>query len=138
MSKRLNTVRPLADGSGDASAQAGETCLRRNVSRTLVWGMSASASLIILGWILAAIQGTTGYPPGEYPRSADAIARGLASLKPGAVQAFGFLLLIGTPLARVAVSSAMYFRMRERALGWMSVAVLLVLAGGLLLGQLAE
>ena len=74
------------------------------ISRVLQLGVTAAAVVIAFGLILLTIHGHSGYPHQGYPRTLGGVAAGLASGKPYAWIAVGLLLLILTPMLRVAVS----------------------------------
>jgi uncharacterized membrane protein len=74
-------------------------------------------------------------PAGAFPRTADWILGGLLRLDGGAVIVAGLLLLIATPVLRVAVSIVSFSKERDRAFVVITSAVLGLLLLSLVLGR---
>ena len=74
-------------------------------------------------------------PGADGLRRVSGIVRGALGGDSRAVMQLGVLVMIATPIARVAVSVAHFARERDRTFAWLTGAVLAMLAGGLLLGR---
>ena len=74
------------------------------IIRTLRIGVAISAALILLGLTLFLSGGQSGYPGESYPTQVAEIISGALALKPFAVISLGLVLLIMTPIMRVAAS----------------------------------
>ncbi|HBT48210.1 MAG TPA: DUF1634 domain-containing protein [Peptococcaceae bacterium] len=105
------------------------------ISRSLRWGVIISAGFIVLGlaWIL--ITGSTGYPPGYYPTALSQVLRGALEGKPLAVVDVGLLILIATPVFRVAASLVAFLVAGDLPYVLISAYVLAMLLLSLLLGR---
>ena len=66
-------------------------------------------------------------PHGAFPVSLAGIATGLGSLDPFSVIALGFLLLLATPVARVALSLFLFAAEKDRMFVYLTAAVLAIL-----------
>lgn len=117
----------------------GSRRLEDALSRGLTAGVMLAAAVMLSGVVLAAFRGggnvthLTTYTPGEEGvRSFTAIARGAAGLDPQSVMQFGVVLLILTPVARVALSMIVFARGGDRLYVALSLTVLLMLLAGFL------
>ncbi len=118
----------------------------RAISRILRIGVSASLVAISAGTLLAFVR-AGGYgkepadlarligPAGAFPRTAAWILGGALRLDGRAVIVTGLLLLIATPVLRVAVSIVSFARERDRAFVVITSAVLGLLLLSLVLGR---
>lgn len=98
----------------------------------LNWGVFLSAAVILLGFALL-----LAHPAGPGPTgltSVDAIWSGLRSGNPNAIIMAGLLLLLATPIVRVAAAAAAFTVRRERWHVWISVGVLLILLVSIVTG----
>lgn len=66
-------------------------------------------------------------PHGNFPVSLSSIASGLASFDPLSIIALGFLVLLATPVARVALSLFLFAAERDRKFVYLTGAVLVIL-----------
>jgi uncharacterized membrane protein len=66
-------------------------------------------------------------PHGNFPVSLPSIASGLASLNPSSIIALGFLVLLATPVARVALSLFLFAAEKDRMYVYLTAAVLAIL-----------
>ncbi len=122
------------------------------ISRVLRAGVIASATVVGLGLALFLITGSTGYtalgtpPPGvaeltrfgvtgAFPTSIGGALRGVIALKPFAFIQLGLLLLIVTPVIRVAASVVAFAAEKDRAYVIITLFVLVVLLVSFALGQ---
>ncbi len=74
------------------------------IIRTLRIGVAVSAALILLGLTLFLVSGQSGYPGESYPSKVAEIISGALAIKPFAIISLGLVLLITTPIMRVAAS----------------------------------
>lgn len=105
------------------------------VSRWLRIGVIISAIVIIFGLVLLFIQGSGGYPEDTYPTSLPDIFRGTLAFKPYAVITSGLILLILTPVLRVAVSIWVFMREGDKLYVGITSIVLVILIVSFLLGN---
>jgi uncharacterized membrane protein len=116
------------------------------ISRVLRVGVTASLILISAGTLLSFLQGG-GYggehaevarltgARGAFPRNAAWLFGGLLHADGQAVIVLGLILLIATPVVRVAVSAAAFARQRDRAYVAITLVVLALLGVSLVLGK---
>lgn len=100
--------------------------LIRWIARVLRWGSYLSAALLLLGlvWMLLA----SDLPPQVGPpMPLGFLASQLAEGNPYAVLQFALLLLLATPLLRVAVAGISFWVKGERHRSLLSLAVLAVI-----------
>ncbi|GIP29851.1 membrane protein [Paenibacillus sp. J23TS9] len=105
------------------------------VSRWLRVGVIISAAVIVLGLILLFIQGGSGYPENFYPHTLSDIFSGTAQLKPYAVITTGLILLILTPVLRVAISIWVFVREGDKLYVIITSIVLIILIISFILGK---
>jgi len=74
-------------------------------------------------------------PGAAFPQTLPEMITGLAGLRGQAIMILGLLLLIATPVLRVAVSIAGFFLQRDRMFVVITSAVLALLLGSFLLGK---
>jgi uncharacterized membrane protein len=111
----------------------------------LVTGVAFSAALLGAGLVLLALTGHTGYgaaltpalltPPETvaYPRTIPAVVRGALAARPFAVIALGVLVLIATPVLRVAASVLLFLLERDYLYTAITMVVLIVLLSSIFL-----
>src|SRR5579862_8414181 len=121
------------------------------ISWILRVGVSASAALIALGVLLLFVTRSTGYTGSfdnlsqllqynqnrlaAFPTTPSDVLAGLVQLKPYALIALGLLLLIATPVIRVAASVVIFALERDLAYVFITLVVLLMLLVSFLLGK---
>lgn len=135
--------------------QHGQTRRDVPVEEIIGWilrvGVSASAICILLGVIVLFITHDTGYGAaysnlsqltqyssggqGRFPTAPGDVIAGLAQFKSYALIALGLLLLILTPVIRVAASIVIFLLERDLAYVLITAFVLLVLVVSFLLGK---
>jgi uncharacterized membrane protein len=114
-------------------------------------GVIASATCIALGVVLLFFTQATGYNQplsdltplvqyhsgagGRFPTSPGDVIAGLVHLKPYALIALGLLLLILTPVIRVAASIVIFLLEHDYAYVLITAVVLLILVVSFLLGK---
>jgi uncharacterized membrane protein len=116
------------------------------ISRLLRFGVVTSLSIVGLGLLLMFIhhpsylrsamdlQRLTS-PGAAFPHTLREMMTGLAAMRGQAVVVLGLLLLIATPIMRVAVSVAGFVLQRDRVFVVITSAVLAVLLVSFLLGK---
>lgn len=116
------------------------------ISAILRWGVFISAAVITIGVVLLLVTGNTGGNPlvfapgrllpelGKGPTGPREAMRGLLPPQPYSIIALGLMLLILTPITRVAASTAVFLRDRDAAYVLITCVVLIVLAVSFFLG----
>jgi uncharacterized membrane protein len=112
--------------------------LERAIGTLLQTGVLIAAVIVLAGgiWRLAVSGGATPHyekfrgEPVEF-RSAGAIVAGVASGDPLSVIQFGLLMLIATPIVRVAYATVAFARRRDRIYTVFGLFVLIVLTATL-------
>jgi uncharacterized membrane protein len=117
------------------------------ISYLLRGGVILSAAIILVGVLLFAIRQDTGYAkvlphhlpdllafhqdsgPGLFPTSLDAVVRGAIEGKSYAIICLGMLVLIATPVVRVALSVFFFLAQKD----WLYVGITLFVLAVLLL-----
>lgn len=108
------------------------------ISNVLRGGVLLSATIIALGVILFyARAGASGHTPPDrpFPSSLPAVGHGLAHGDPLAIIALGLLLLLATPVVRVAVSIVAFALEGDRRYVLITSLVLLILLASFVLGK---
>ena len=128
----------LSAAAGQAAgraARAREDRLEVIISRILQLGVLVSAAILVVGVALWALRGDSGYPPPGYPTRLADVARGLAELRPAAVVQAGLLVLLATPVIRVATSVVVFWTQGDRLFTVLTLTVLTLLVLGFALGS---
>lgn len=118
----------MNEDSGLAALHAMETV----ISRVLQVGVLLSMGLIVVGGALWASR-----PPAlgtAYPTTLHALAAGVAAGQPLAVIQLGLVVLLVTPVIRVAASALVFVRDRDTTFTAITLTVLALLLFGLLHG----
>lgn len=104
------------------------------IAATLRWGSYLSAALMAVGlaWVLSTPDVPLQVGPGIPLRL---LAGQLLAGNPYAVMQAGVLLLLLTPLLRIAVAAVSFWMERERLYTLVSLAVLAIILLGLLLSR---
>jgi uncharacterized membrane protein len=110
---------------------------RTLISIVLIVGVAISASLLaiaVAGALLVGWHGSLlGYPPTDTPATDFAgMIDGLAALRPVAIGQAGLLVLIATPVARVAASAGAFALEGDRLYVAITLTVLTILLVSLL------
>ena len=123
------------------------TLMQGVLSKTLLYGVILSTTIIIVGLIYMAAIYSTGYrcdftgaslncllnynaamiPHGDYPNTLASIASGVVALKPFAIIELGVVVLLATPVFRVAASLVLFAIEKDRSFVLITLFVLLVL-----------
>ncbi len=122
------------------------------ISYVLRGGVLLSAAVIFCGYALAAVTRDTGYGPiqphhlpdilafhavsgpGYFPTAPVTVLRAALGGKPYAIIGLGMLLLIATPVVRVALSAVFFVVQRDWLYTGITVFVLAVLLASLIAG----
>jgi uncharacterized membrane protein len=122
------------------------------ISVVLRWGVMLSGLVILIGILAFALTHTTGYAqvpahhlrdllayhqsrgPGYFPTAVHEVLAGALAGKPYAIIAFGVILLIATPVVRVAMSVLFFLAQRDRLYVAITLFVLAVLLASLFTG----
>ncbi|KYH31191.1 DUF1634 domain-containing protein [Neomoorella mulderi] len=105
------------------------------ISQSLRWGVVISAVIIAAGLVLYLLTGDSGYPAGFFPTSPLQALRDVVHFKSFAIIDLGLLLLIATPIFRVAASIIAFIFDRDRPYVLITTYVLAMLILSLLLGK---
>lgn len=107
------------------------------ISNLLKYGLIISTILIIGGVVLVFLQTPAAFPSSlqqvvseNYGKPAldfGVLAKGLASANPGSVVELGLIILLATPVARVAASVVLFAAEKDRAYVAITLFVLIVL-----------
>ena len=136
------TQSSLAHGSV-SDKQIVQTSSVRHITATTViswilqWGVIASSVLIVLGLCLLPTRpgGLEVHRVLTFPRTPADIWSGLLILRPQAIIVVGLLLLIATPVVRVAVSVVAFALEHDRRYVVITLVVLAILILSFLLGK---
>jgi uncharacterized membrane protein len=109
------------------------------IAGLLIVGVVTSAVLMAAGLLLLAVTGRSGYP-GElgldalvnrtseaFPRTIGDIVSGVRDLRPFALIELGVIVLIATPVVRVAASVLLFWHERDRLYAGITLIVLALL-----------
>ena len=132
---------PVPSPTPDAAHAAADRRLARRIARLLRAGVLLSAAVTLVGGVLLLLA-RGGAPadlavfprPTPPPSDLAAIVRGALALEPRALTQLGVVLLVLTPVARVALTFVDFVRRRDRAYVVLSGLALLLLVGGIALG----
>jgi uncharacterized membrane protein len=122
------------------------------ISRLLRFGVTLSSTIILAGVLLMIFTHSTGYSAAgsyhlklilpyhphttaEFPTAVPEVVAGVRALKPFAIVMLGILLLIATPVLRVAVSLVAFILEGDRAYVWITLYVLVVLVVSFAIGR---
>ena len=126
----------------DPSPRVSDHAVEQVVGRLLQLGVLVAALVVFVGAVLLPVQhgGTPvaysvfhGEPDGL--RSIAGIVRGVMSMQSESIVQLGLLLLIATPIARVALTLVAFLIQRDRTYVAVTALVLALLLYGLLFGN---
>jgi uncharacterized membrane protein len=115
------------------------------ISRTLRGGVALSIGLVLLGSILSVLHrpeylsspaelARLSHPGAALPQTVGGVVRGVLALSGRAIIALGLLVLIATPVVRVAVSILAFLEERDRTYVLITSVVFALLILSFLLG----
>ena len=118
------------------------------ISRLLRLGVTVSLVIVVGGTVVSFVHHPDyvsapaelkrlTQPGAAFPHTVAEVANGVAQLRGQAIVAVGLLVLLATPVARVAVSIFAFLYERDRVFVAMTTAVLLLLLLSFLLGRVA-
>jgi uncharacterized membrane protein len=140
------TARRAPGAAPGTEAERRQRRLERLISDVLRFGVVASLILIVIGTILSFVHHPSylssaaeferlSGPEAAFPHTWGAVAAGLGDLQGQAVVALGLMLLIATPILRVALSLAAFAYQKDRAYTLITLAVLSMLLLSFALGR---
>ncbi len=116
------------------------------IATLLLGGVGVSAALLVLGLALFLVTGRSGYgevatvavltgpsAASQYPHSIGSILRGVAELRSFAIVELGIVVLVATPVLRVAASVFLFLAEEDRVFVAVTVAVLVLLLSSIFL-----
>lgn len=123
-----------ADGNVRTRTQEGSQILQMEdfISSVLRWGVLLSAAVIGIGVVMAVLRGISA---SDYPTTMLGVITGVAALNPLSIIDLGLLLLIATPVIRVAMSAAVFFYEKDYHYVLITLFVLAVLLLSFMLGK---
>ncbi len=98
------------------------------ISNTLRGGVLLSATFIVLGLLLLVLRGTNS---STFPHSLPAVVQSVAQGNPRGIIVLGLLLLLFTPVLRVAVSLLTFALVRDWTFVGITTLVLIILVGSI-------
>lgn len=105
------------------------------VSKLLRIGVVLSALVIIMGMLKLSITGDSGYVDNIYPTTITGVIEGLLALKSYAIIQTGLLLLILTPVFRVAVSILVFLKEKDYLYVGITSLVFVILIISFIIGK---
>lgn len=108
--------------------------LDRTVAHLLTIGSYVSIALLVIGVLLMALVGRSPLDPVPHDFDPGALVRDVLAGRPDGPLWLGLVVLLATPSARVAASIVGYLREGDRAMVWVGVAILAVVASGVAVG----
>jgi uncharacterized membrane protein len=108
--------------------------IERSVARLLTVGTYAGVAALAVGVVLMMIEGISPLQPVYPPLDLTTLAVDLLALEPAGWLWLGIIVILATPIARVAVALAGFLTSGERAMAVVSVAILAVIGIGILVG----
>ncbi len=114
------------------------------ISLVLQIGVIASAVLIVIGLVLYFSQARSGdyhqfvRPDYSFPHSFGSIKSGLHRSGGLAYITAGLLVLILTPILRVATSILLFISKKDKPMAYVTISVLIILIGSFLLGYFVK
>jgi len=128
----------LGGGGSPGRSHLSPEAFRTIVSYVLAIGVTVSAAVIALGFLLAIVFGWQTSLNGGTAGPADladfsAMPAGLAALRPSAITQLGLSLLLATPVVRVAASVIGFALEEDRLYVVVTLMVLAILLGSIFL-----
>lgn len=105
------------------------------ISKSLRIGVILSAVTILAGLLMFLVSGNSGYPGNTYPTTIKEIIKGFLQLKSYGVIMTGLLILIATPVLRVAVSVMVFLKEKDYLYVKITGLVLVILLFSFMLGK---
>jgi uncharacterized membrane protein len=144
----MNESRPPASESCTATQEERVRGVELLISHLLRGGVLTSLTIVLAGLLLSFLHHPSYLsspedlrhltrPGAAFPHTPADIAAGLRTLRGQAVVMVGLLVLIATPVLRVAVSILLFFHQRDRDFVWITLVVLTLLLASFALGPFA-
>ena len=105
------------------------------ISKSLQIGVLASAAVMLIGFLMFIITGSSGYAHNAYPTNLLLIFQGLAALKPYAIILTGLFILILTPVFRGGVSIIVFLKEKDYLYVKITAVVFAILIISFFLGK---
>ncbi len=105
------------------------------ISYSLRFGVYLSAFVMALGLILLFVRGSSGYPVDVFPTSIAALWSGIVLFKAAAIITLGLVILIVTPVFRVAASVLLFLVEKDHLYTMITLFVLAILIISFLIGK---
>lgn len=105
------------------------------ISLSLRIGVIISSVIIALGLLLFSLSGYAGFPEGDFPKTFRQVWTGLLHFNPLAIITAGILILLVTPIFRVAASLVTFFLQKDYQYTLIAGYVLFMLLLSLFLGK---
>jgi uncharacterized membrane protein len=106
------------------------------VARLLAVGTYVSLALLTAGVVLMVAVGRSPLDPPAHGFDPGALVADVLAGRPDGALWLGLVVLLATPSTRVAASIVGYIRAGERPMAWVGLAILAVVAGGVVIGVL--
>lgn len=119
-----------------ARRSTGADAIDRTVARLLTVGTYVSVALLVVGVLLMVVVGRSPLDAPPHDFDPGALVGDILAGRPDGVLWLGLVVLLATPAARVAASVVGYVRNGERAMAGVGLAILAVVAGGVVVGVL--
>ncbi len=126
-----------SDGGGRREELGVPPYLRGSVTRVIRSGLLVGAVLTAIGAVGLLVEGNGLGSASSAAPVPGGLLGGLAHLAPTAFVLLGVIVLVATPLARVALSTALFAAAGNRPFTWLTLGVLSLLAITVLVGVLA-
>ena len=108
--------------------------LDRTIARLLTIGSYVSIALLVVGVLLMVIVGRSPLDPIPHDFDPGTLVGDILAGRPDGPLWLGLVVLLATPSARVAASVVGYRRSGDRAMAWVGLAILAVVASGVVIG----
>lgn len=105
------------------------------ISWTLRIGVYLASGVVVLGLVLDFLMGSAVSKPGAFPTTVAEVWAGLSRGNPVAVISLGLLLLIVTPVFRVAASVLLFLLEQDYLYTLITLLVLVILLSSFFLGK---
>ncbi|SHK77636.1 Uncharacterized membrane protein [Clostridium cavendishii DSM 21758] len=105
------------------------------ISKALRVGVLISAIFIIIGLSMFLITGNSGYEGDYFPTSIIEVFSGVVTLKAYSIISLGLLILIFTPIFRVAISILVFIKAKDYLYVKITSIVLTILIISLIIGK---
>ena len=105
------------------------------ISKFLRFGVLISAFFVLIGLTMFLFTGYSGYDGETFPTTITDVLNGFILLKPYGIISIGLILLILTPVFRVAVSIIVFIKVKDHLYTKITLLVLFILILSFALGK---